>query len=99
MKQCDLCNERFRPPKDTAENAREDRYCHLCCTDPYRRLMCQIHETIGISGYTIREINNLESQKATLLAACKKALSRLTHSEESTTYADELRSAIELATK
>lgn len=60
MKQCDLCNAEFIPPGDAAENSREIRYCHLCSTDRYRRLMCEIHEAIGISGYTIREIKELE---------------------------------------
>jgi len=53
----------------------------------------KLHERVF--SETIAIIGPLESQHAALLAACEKALSRLTHSEEQTTYADELRAVIE----
>ena len=75
MKQCDLCDETFTPPRHpTRENLETDRYCHKCCNDPYRRIVWQIHETIGASGYTVREYRKDQEIKRALVGACKIGL-------------------------
>ena len=59
---CDLCG-------DIVGNA-DDRYCRTCMTDPYRRIVWQIHEIIGHDDYTARWIHSLNEQ----IAKLKKSL-------------------------
>ena len=69
MNKCDLCNENL-------VSSQTKGLCKICRDDPFRLMLNEVYATIGLSGITIREIQELR-EKANLMPEVRAFLNNL----------------------